>query len=66
MSLRSTIEKKVKTAASMAANLSRESWSIDPIADPLVMVSIKLGGSENIDLKMSRSKLVQKEARYYI
>ena len=45
----SQIEAKVKTAARMAANLSQEPGSIDP----LDMVSIKLGDSESINLKMS-------------
>ena len=58
LSFRSRIDKKVKVAARTAANLSQEPGNIDPLTqsiDPLDMVSLKLGGSEYVDLKMSRS-----------
>ena len=55
LNFRSQIEKNVKTAAMIAANLSQEPGSKDPLDMDLDMVSVKLGGSENVDLKMSRS-----------
>ena len=58
LSFRSKIDKKVKVEARTAANLNQEPGNIDPLAlsiDPLDKVSVKLGGSENVDLKMSRS-----------
>ena len=39
LSFRSRIDKKVKVAARTAANLSQEPGSMDPIGDPLDMVT---------------------------
>ena len=59
LNFRSRMDKKVKVAAMTAANLSQEPGNpLIQSIDPLDMVSVKLGSSENVDLKMSRSSFL--------